>query len=78
MREKAVYQGGSPLKDVGVVVNSDKTISDGPFTETKEIIGGYIDVDTQEEAISVARQCPILGIGGTVEVRPVADICGVQ
>ena len=78
MREKAIYQGGAPLKDVGVVVNPDQTISDGPFVETKEIIGGYIavDVESLDVALAVAKECPILGIGGAVEVRPIAETCG--
>ncbi|MGZ3845039.1 MAG: YciI family protein [Flavisolibacter sp.] len=46
-------------------------VTDGPYTEIKEFINGYIVVRTQtiEEAIEIANQCPILSSGGSVEVR---------
>ncbi len=47
---------------------------DGPFAETKEIIGGffYLDVDTREEALAIAAECPAMD-WATVEVRHVAN-----
>ncbi|MBF4470947.1 YciI family protein [Flavobacterium sp. HJJ] len=54
-------------------VRSDNTITDGPFTEIKEFINGYIIVkaDTIDDAIEIAKECPILKIGGNVEVRAI-------
>jgi hypothetical protein len=49
-----------------------RQVMDGPFTETKEALGGFylIECDTREEAVEWARKIP-LGDGGTVEVRPI-------
>ncbi|MCH7754273.1 hypothetical protein IH970_03990 [candidate division KSB1 bacterium] len=48
-------------------------IVDGPFTETKETIGGYFVVETNElqEAVEIARKCPILSHGGSVEIQEI-------
>jgi hypothetical protein len=45
---------------------------DGPFTETKEVLGGFylIECDTKEEAVEWARKIP-LREGGFIEVRPI-------
>ena len=54
-------------------VGSDKIVHDGPYTEVKEFINGYIVVRaaSPEEAAEMAKECPIVkGGGGTVEVRP--------
>lgn len=51
--------------------------ADGPFTEAKELIGGYLllGVDSMEEAVAIAEQAPNLRHGLTVEVRQVAAGC---
>ena len=48
-------------------------ITDGPFAETKEQIGGYhlIECNNLDEAIAIALRVPTLSAGGTIEVRPV-------
>ena len=48
-------------------------ITDGPFAETKEQLGGYhlIDCRDLDEALAIARRIPTLRAGGAVEVRPV-------
>jgi hypothetical protein len=48
-------------------------ITDGPFAEGKEVVGGYVllNPSTLEEAVNVARACPGLDYRMTVEVRPV-------
>ena len=55
-------------------------VTDGPFTESKEAIGGYflICVDNLAEAIEIARQCPGLEHGAVVEIRPVAQECAAS
>jgi len=47
-------------------------VTDGPFTETKEVLGGFylIECDSKSEAIEWAKKIP-LGEGGTIEIRPV-------
>jgi hypothetical protein len=55
------------------VRNGRAQVLDGPFTETKEMIGGFflIDCATREEAIAIAAECPAAG-WATLEVRAVA------
>jgi hypothetical protein len=70
-------RGGSPLhpESEGARVRGDgpgQTVTDGPFTETKEVIGGYflVDCGSREEAVALARRCPQNRIG-LVEVREI-------
>jgi hypothetical protein len=53
--------------------NGKPLITDGPFAETREHIGGYhlIECKDRDEAVSIARRFPTLARGGTIEVRPV-------
>jgi len=73
---------GHPLMEEGKVVTGKKgrTVADGPFAESKEAIGGYfyLRVSGMDEALEIAKQCPGLDYGVTVEVRPVADMCAVR
>jgi hypothetical protein len=52
------------------VVNA-KVVTDGPFLESKEVVGGFtiVQADTIDAAAKLAKGCPALLIGGTVEVR---------
>ena len=56
--------------------DSKTTLIDGPFTESKEMVGGFflLDVASAQEAIEIARQCPAAEFA-TVEVREVAPCC---
>ena len=60
----------------GKVLKKDQLITDGPYVEIKEILGGYIilKADSIEEALKLAEGCPILDVGGNVEVRPIMEI----
>ena len=73
--------GGSPLENTGKVISGKggRVIADGPFTESKEAVGGYflLKVKTEAEAVAIARDCPGLPYGAVVEVRPIAEICPV-
>ena len=67
-------RGGDKLRDDGgrlVHSHAGQIVVDGPFAETKETIGGYylVEVPGYAEAIEIARTCPILAVGGSVEVR---------
>lgn len=55
-------------------------ITDGPFAETKEQIGGYhlIECANLDEAIAMALRIPTLPVGGAVEVRPVEHVTAVR
>ncbi|MBC5820402.1 MAG: hypothetical protein GIX01_00210 [Candidatus Eremiobacteraeota bacterium] len=72
-----VKELGRPLEEGGKVVRAQaKTITDGPYAETKDIVGGFLIVQTDDlaQAAELARGCPILEIGGLVEVRPVMEL----
>lgn len=70
------YKGGQPLEPRGTKVRRDKSvISDGPFLEPKEIIGGYIIVSAKDlnDATEIAKTCP-LSQHCEIEVRPLLDM----
>ena len=74
------YVGASPLRSVTTATSvrrSDGKVSvtDGPFAETKEQLGGYflIDASDLDEAITIAARIPMAS-RGTIEVRPVVHI----
>ena len=56
------------------VRDGKQVVTDGPFAETKEQLGGFylVDVDSLDEAIDIAREIPVLN--GGVEIRPVMSI----
>ena len=65
---------GQPLENSGKVVRGQqKTVTDGPFTEAKDLVGGFTIVEARDidEAVQLSHGCPILDGGGSVEVRPV-------
>lgn len=74
-------QHGRPLALEGRVVSGarGKYVTDGPYAETKEVVGGYffLTVADLDEATEIAKQCPGLPLGLTVEVRPVAEVSPV-
>ncbi len=64
---------GHPLERTGKLVKgTQKTVTDGPYAETKDIIGGYTLIEAKEldQAVELSKGCPILEVGGLVEVRP--------
>jgi hypothetical protein len=79
LKEQGKVKTGQPLECAGKIVSgkNGRTVADGPFAESKEAIGGYflLQVDSLDEAVAIAKQCPTLEYGSTVEVRPVADEC---
>lgn len=62
---------GNSLAASGKVVRANGVVTDGPYVEIKEALGGYIIVRTQnmEEAVELAHTCPIVKGGGSVEIR---------
>src|SRR4029434_7319563 len=81
-QNKFVSGTGLPFDDARVVVNknSKSVVTNGPFGDIKETIGGFITVraDTVEEAVEFAKGCPVLqGEGNSVEVRKIARNDGV-
>src|SRR5215217_3556342 len=76
------FAGGTGLVfDDAKVVRPHNVVTNGPFGEIKETIGGFITVkaDSVEEAVEFAKGCPVLqGEGNTVEVRKIAKDDGVH
>jgi hypothetical protein len=74
LQQKGTMVGGEPLQPVGKQVNGkNKVVTDGPFAEAKEMIGGYLIVQAKDinEAVEISKGCPIFNIDGKVEVRPI-------
>ncbi|HEV8599401.1 MAG TPA: YciI family protein [Gemmatimonadales bacterium] len=68
---------GQPLEPTGKVVNGRaKTVTDGPYAEAKDLVGGFSLVEARDldEAVELSKGCPALERGGTVEVRPLMKI----
>ena len=79
-QNKFVGGTGLPFEDARVV-KPNNVVTNGPFGDIKETIGGFITVkaDSVEEAVEFAKGCPVLqGEGNTVEVRKVAKHDGVH
>lgn len=77
------YLGAAPLQPVATaasvrVRNGKRLVTDGPFAETREQLGGYflIEAADREEAIGIAERIPGARVG-TVEVRPVMELAGL-
>jgi hypothetical protein len=79
LKQQGKAMAGQPLEREGKIVSgkNGRTVADGPFAESKEAIGGYflLQVADLDEAVAIARQCPVLEYGSTVEVRPIAEEC---
>jgi hypothetical protein len=62
-----------PTPEAAKTVKANNIVSDGPYTEIKEFISGYIVIKTEtiEEAVEIAKSNPIFKIGGNIEVREV-------
>jgi hypothetical protein len=68
-----VKQVGERLDGTGKVVRGKaKAVTDGPYVEVKDAVGGYmlVEVRDMDHAVELAKGCPILESEGTVEVRP--------
>ncbi len=75
--QNKLAEGGNHLSSDGKVVKRDNMVTDGPYAEIKESIAGYIIVKVKnyEEAVSIAKDCPILqGEGNSVEVRKIDSL----
>jgi hypothetical protein len=76
LQTRGMITAASPLERDGRIVTGESP-TDGPFTESKESIGGFfmLKTATMDEAVAIARRCPALPHGMNVEVRPVAPAC---
>jgi hypothetical protein len=68
---------GQPLDRTGKVVRGkQKVVTDGPYAESKDLVGGYTLVEAKDlsHAAELSKGCPIFESGGLVEVRPVMEM----
>jgi len=80
---KGQYRISAPLEDSSTatsvrVRDGKRLVTDGPYAETREVLGGFylIDCDDLNEAISIAAQTPGARFG-TIEIRPVMELAGL-
>lgn len=83
-RTRGVFVAADPLHPVSTattvrVRDGHTLISDGPFAETHEQLGGYFIVDCRglDEALDLAALCP-MAQDGSIEVRPIAEVPGMH
>jgi hypothetical protein len=83
LRSTGQYMGANPLHSTAMATsvrmrNGKRLVTDGPFAETREQLGGYFLIDAMDldEAIAIASRIPMVR-KGTVEVRPVIEIPGL-
>ena len=82
MRQKGAFVAGAALQPTSTATtvrarNGERLVTDGPFAETKEQLGGYyvVEADSIDEALDWAGRIPSARLG-SIEVRPVADMSG--
>ncbi len=72
-----IHVASEPFQPIGKqVIGKNKTVTNGPFGEGKEIMGGCTVVLAKDfqEAVEIAKACPILESNATIEVRPIQSI----
>jgi hypothetical protein len=71
------FKAGDPLDGAGKVVHGKKkVITDGPYAEAKDLVGGYLLITANDinQALELSKGCPIFDNDGSVEIRPVAQM----
>lgn len=74
MQAQGIVKGGDALVPVVKrVAGPDRTITDGPFADSKELIGGYyiVTAESADAVVKIAEDYPDYDLGGTVEIREV-------
>lgn len=70
-----IINPGDGLKETGKVVRAGGVVSDGPYVESKEIVGGYsiVEAASYDLVVAIAKECPAAATeGGSVEIRELA------
>ncbi len=71
------FESGTPLEAAGKIVSGpNTTATETPFAEPGEVVTGYLVISARDidEAVEIAKACPILDVGGRVEVRAVQEM----
>ena len=76
LNKEGKYVSGEPLLPGGKLVSSPSSATDGPYTEGKEVVGGYfvINAASMEEAVKECKDYPDFEYGGHVQVRQVMKL----
>lgn len=76
LTKKGVMSAAQPLTPERKVVSGKNVVSDVMAAESKEAIGGFfiVNVATMDEAVDIARTCPMFKYGGQLEVRQIAEL----
>jgi hypothetical protein len=77
MKAKGQYVAGARLEESGKVLHPGKSsVTDGPYVEAKETVGGYIilSADNLAQAAEIAKGCPGLDAQTIVEIRPIENL----
>jgi hypothetical protein len=82
LAQQGKLKGGNPLESMAEAVRvraqeGNVSVTDGPFAETKEMVGGFfvIEAADRKEAVEIAKRCPATALG-PVEVREVVEVGG--
>ena len=78
MKTGQMVDPGDALQPTGKVLKPTGVVTDGPFVEAKEILGGFsvVTVDTYEQAVAIAKECPAHQDGSSIEIREMAGLGG--
>src|SRR5262249_53999485 len=83
LNRKGQYLGAGPLHPVATatslrVRDGKRIVTDGPFAETREQLGGFYLIEARDldEAVAIAERIPPVKVG-TIEIRPVMEIAGL-
>ncbi len=74
MAQKGILVSAEPLQPLGKQISGNKKlVTDGPYMEAKEMVGGYLIINATDidEAVEIAKGCPIFTENGKIEVRPI-------
>ncbi len=77
LADKGQFVDGLPLSPDGKCVrNGGEVVSDGPYPEGKELVGGYLIVNAEnlDEAVEISKPCPVYETGGLVEIREIINM----
>ncbi len=77
---RSLFVGGQKLKDEGgqhlVAKNGNAQVTDGPYSEAKEVLGGFFMIEANDyaAAVQISKECPHLKYGGRIELREVDEL----
>ena len=76
LSKKGIYRSGERItrNDAAVVNGTGRQVTEGPYTVSNEMVGGYIGIKAEnlQQAIEITKGCPIFNFDGKVEIREVA------